>query len=164
MPSPSSSAYARRGERARVLAIVAGVLSLVAATWALLAVSHWIGLQPSSDLLGRGRATVTECRADPSQLWLMQRCVATVEWDPGAAPDGYRTPATIEAREPVSGEVAVEAYRSQWSVGTSSNPRTEVVQVAGDHRSAGGLLTVLCVLGVLAVPILVSGALSGLRR
>lgn len=146
------------------MSIVAGVLALATATWALLAASHWIGLQPSSELLGRGRASVGRCVSDPGQLGLMYRCSASISWAPEATPAGYRSPETIEAREPVTGEVPVEAYRTQWSVGTSTDPRTEVVMVAGHHRSTGSLVTLLLVLAVLAVPILVTGLLSRILR
>ncbi|GAB3711783.1 hypothetical protein [Mariniluteicoccus flavus] len=166
MSSPGA-AYARLDARlrtARIVAIVLGVVSLSAAAYAAVAAGHFLGLQPSSPLLRRGEAVVRECQADASQFGLMQRCPATVTWEPESkrARKGMRDKAevVVEARRAVSGRVAVESYEDTWSIGTSNMPDTEVVMVAGDHRRAGEGVAALCVLGALAVPVVVTGVAS----
>lgn len=129
--------------RVLLLFLLAATLGGVLPVFASAVVLHRSGSIATADVARAGTAVVDSCRTHWAAAW---QCVAVVEWDDAAWPPNELV--NILSREPLSGEVRVEAHHV--STMDTTHDVAQLVLPAGPHQDVGGAVGALGLAGGLA--------------
>jgi hypothetical protein len=141
------------------IAVAAGAVTFLVVVVLLGATSYRTGFAPQAQVYRTGEVTVTACERQPSQLWLVHECLATVDrWNPDVVPGLELTSAPqvrLISRVDVAGrKVAVASH--QAVLGRTSGADQTLVEVIlpTDQRPLPDGLKLLLALACLATPFL----------
>lgn len=139
------------------IAVAAGAVTFLVIVVLLGATAYRTGFAPQAQVYRTGEVTVTACERQPSQLWLVQECPATVDrWDPEVVPGLELTSAAqvrVTSRVDVSGRKVAVASRQAVLGRTSGADQTQVeVIMPTDQRPLPDGFKLLLALACLVTP------------